>query len=174
MQKYSRAFTLIELMLAIAVLAILLSLAVPAMHDFQQRQKVISAANELVAHINFARTHAVTRQELTVVCPSMDGRSCSNENRWEYGWMIFRDPDRSGEPDHTDDILRIGAGMDGLQIDSAGRTRIRYQPEGSAGGSNLTIKLCDPGNPDHARAIIVSNPGRPRVDDLPRHLTCPG
>ncbi|MEM7054306.1 MAG: Tfp pilus assembly protein FimT/FimU [Pseudomonadota bacterium] len=171
MQHHS-GFTLIELIIALAVLAILLSMAAPAMHDFQQRQKVVSTANELLAHIHLARTHAVSRRQITIVCPSSNGQTCSNANRWEQGWIVFRDADRSGQPESAAEILRIGAGMDGLLIDSAGRTHIRYQPEGTAGGSNLTIKLCDPNNADNARAVIVSNPGRPRVDELPNHLTC--
>ncbi len=167
-------FTLIELMLAIAVAAVLFSLALPSMHNLQQRQRIVSTANDLVAHINLARLHAVTRREIAVVCPSLDGATCTGANRWEDGWIVFRDPDRNGEPDQPGDLLRVGSGMQNLLIDSAGRTRIRYQPSGTAGGTNLTIKLCDTSDPDLSRAVIVSNPGRPRVDDLPAHLTCPG
>jgi Tfp pilus assembly protein FimT len=66
----------------------------------------------------------------------------------------------------------VAARLERLYADSAGRTRIRYQPTGFAPGTNLTIKLCDPAS-DQARAVIVSNPGRPRVDSLPDHLACP-
>ena len=167
-------FTLIELMLALSVAAVLFSLALPSMHNLQQRQRIVSTANDLVAHINLARLHAVTRREIAVVCPSLDSATCTGANRWEDGWIVFRDPDRNGEPDQPGDVLRVGSGMENLLIDSAGRTRIRYQPSGTAGGTNLTIKLCDTTNPDQSRAVIVSNPGRPRVDDLPDHLSCPG
>ena len=174
MQKSTSGFTLIELMLALSVAAVLFSLALPSMHEFQQRQRIVATANGLVAHINLARLHAVTRREVAVVCPSLDGATCTGANRWENGWIVFRDPDRNGEPDQSGDVLRTGSGMPNLLIDSAGRTRIRYQPSGSAGGTNLTIKLCDTTHPDQSRAVIVSNPGRPRVADLPAHLTCPG
>lgn len=173
MHQAQNGFTLIELILTLTVLAILVSLSVPAFQDFQQRQRIVSVANELVAHINLARMNAVTRGELTVVCPSSDGLRCSGSNRWEHGWVVFRDADRSGQAENVSEILRVGAGVSGLIVDSAGRTRIRYQPEGTAGGSNLTIKLCDTNNPDNNRAVIVSNPGRPRVDDLPDRLSCP-
>jgi len=172
-RRSNSGFTLIELMLALAVAAVLFSVALPSMHGLQQRQRIVSAANDLVAHINQARLHAVTRREIAVVCPSLDGAGCTGHNRWDDGWIVFRDPDRNGEPDQPGDVLRVGSGMQNLVIDSAGRTRIRYQPSGTAGGTNLTIKLCDTSDPDRSRAVIVSNPGRPRVADLPDHLSCP-
>jgi len=166
-------FTLIELMLALAVAAVLMSVAVPSMRDLQQRQRIVSAANELVAHINLARQHAVLKREIAVMCPSLDGATCTGGNRWEQGWIVFRDPDRNRAPDGPGDVLRVASGMPALLIDSAGRTRIRCRPSGAASGTNLTIKLCDTGFPDQSRAVIVSNPGRPRVADLPDHLSCP-
>lgn len=166
-------FTLIELMLALAVAAVLMSVALPSMRDLQQRQRIVAAANELVAHINLARQHAVLKREVAVMCPSLDGSTCTGGNRWENGWIVFRDPDRNGAPDGPGDVLRVGSGMENLLIDSAGRTRVRYIPTGAASGTNLTIKLCDTLMPDLARAVVVSNPGRPRVGDLPGHLSCP-
>lgn len=165
--------TLIELMIALAVAAIVASVTLPAMRELQQRQRIDATAHDLVAHINQARINAVMQREITIVCPSLDGRECSGGNRWEHGWIVFRDPDRNRRPDTGNDLLRVGNGARELLIDSAGRTRIRYQPTGTAGGTNLTIKLCDPGDPERSRAVIVSNPGRPRVDDLPGHLSCP-
>jgi len=173
MHDRNSGFTLIELILAITVAAVLLSIALPSMFEFQQRQRIVAAANELVAHINLTRRHAVLQREIAVMCPSPDGSSCSGENRWDRGWIVFRDPDRNGAPDQAEDLLRTGNALEGLLIDSAGRTRIRYKPSGSAAGTNLTIKLCDTAHPDQSRAVIVSNPGRPRVDDLPSHLSCP-
>lgn len=172
-RKAEAGITLIELMLALAVAAVLMSIALPSLRDLQQRQRIVSAANELVAHINLARQHAVLKREIAVMCPSLDAETCSGGNRWEHGWIVFRDPDRNGAPDVSADVLRVGSVVDDLLIDSAGRTRIRYMPSGAASGTNLTIKLCDPGFPDQSRAVVVSNPGRPRVGELPDHLSCP-
>lgn len=169
----NRGFTLIELMLALAVAAVLGSLAAPAMSEFVARQRIDAAAHDIAAHINLARLQAVTHAERVVLCPSVNGAECTGMNRWDAGWIVFRDRDNNGRPDAPDDLLRVGAALKRLAVDSAGRTRIRYQPDGTAGGSNLTIKLCDPERPEIARAVIVSNPGRPRVADLPDYLSCP-
>jgi type IV fimbrial biogenesis protein FimT len=162
---------MIEMLLAMTVLAIVLSLALPSLRDLQQRNRIDAAANELVAHINLARLHAVTKQEITVVCPGSAAGGCRGDNRWDRGWVVFRDPDRDGRPNTGDHVLRVGARLDGLDADSGGRTRLRYLPTGFAPGTNQTIKLCDPAS-ELARAVIVSNPGRPRVDSLPNHLRC--
>jgi type IV fimbrial biogenesis protein FimT len=172
-RKPSPGFTMIEMMLALTVLAVLISLAVPSLHGALQRNRISAAANELVAHINLARLHAVTRREVTVVCPGSATTGCRGDNRWDRGWIVFRDPDRDGAPNARTDVLRVAGRIDRLHADSAGRTRIRYRPTGFAPGTNLTIKLCDPAS-RLSRAVIVSNPGRPRVDDLPGHLSCPG
>ncbi len=174
MPKPTHAFTVIELLAALALLAIITGLAVPAFTELTQKQRIDATANELVAHLNLARLHAVTRRELTLLCPSDDGIRCNGSNRWESGWIVFRDPDRNRRIDNQSDLLRVGNPARGVEIDSAGRFQVRYQPDGTAGGSNLTLKICDRTDPERARAVIVSNPGRPRVDDLPGHLSCPG
>lgn len=166
-------FTLIELLAALALAAMLVGFAVPALTGLLQSNRIAHAANTLVGHLNLGRLHAVTHRELVLICPSADGLSCSDSNRWESGWIVFRDPDRNGRIDAPSDLLRFGNSIEGLVIDSAGRTRVRYQPDGTAGGTNLTLKLCDPLDPAIGRAVIVSNTGRPRVDDVPNHLTCP-
>ncbi|MFN2334763.1 MAG: GspH/FimT family pseudopilin, partial [Wenzhouxiangellaceae bacterium] len=136
--------TLIELMLALSLSAVITSLAMPSMLDFMQRQRISATANELVAHINLARMHAVYQRELAVLCPSNNQVDCTGGNRWDSGWIVFRDPDNNGQPDTPSDLLRVRQSVSNLVLDSAGRSRVRYQVDGTAGGSNLTIKLCDP------------------------------
>lgn len=169
----THGFTLIELMIAVALFVLLSTLAVPSLVDLHQRNRNAAAANELVAHLNLARTHAVAKREMTVACPADSDDACAGHNRWHEGWIVFRDPDRDGRPNGPDDLLRVGAGLEGLWSDSAGRTLIRYRPEGTAYGTNQTIKLCDPTGLSRPRAVVISNPGRPRVADLPDHLACP-
>lgn len=173
MGRRIEAFTLIELLAALALLAMVLGFAVPAMTKVLQSNRMVGAANTLVAHLNLGRLHAVTHREIVLVCPSADGLTCTGGNRWEDGWIVFRDPDRNRQIDAPSDLLRFGNPIRGLVIDSAGRTQVRFQPDGTAGGTNLTLKLCPPLDPTLGRAVIVSNPGRPRVDNLPDHLSCP-
>lgn len=155
----SRGLTLIELMIALAVLVTLATVAVPAMSNLILDQRVSSAANHMMTHLRFARGAALKYQTFVSACPSPDLSSCSG-NRWDSGWIVFLDPDRSGQPDSTDDILRVVQADERLLLHSGGRYRVRFRPNGSAYGTNLTIRVCAG---DNARAVIVSNPGRVRA-----------
>ncbi len=171
--SHQPGLTLIELLITLSVIAIIAGLSTPSFVELIQRNRIAAAANELVAGIQLARQFAVTENAVTRICPSASGQRCDAENRWDQGWIIFHDPDNNGQPNCVEDIVRVGHPLDGLVSDSAGRTSIRFLPTGFASGTNLTIKLCDPNNPENARAVIVSNPGRPRVAELPGHLSCP-
>ena len=59
--KMCRGFTLLELMVTIAVLAILTTIAIPNFRDLVQNNRVTTQANELVSALTFARTEAVKR-----------------------------------------------------------------------------------------------------------------
>lgn len=157
----TNAFTLIEMMVALSVLVILATLAVPATGNLILDQRMNSAANHLITHLRFARSAALKHKSFVSACPSPDLSSCGG-NRWENGWIVFLDPDRSGQPASEEAILRVVQGDKRLLLHSGGRYRVRFRPNGSAYGTNLTIRICARERPDTARAVIVSNPGRVR------------
>lgn len=171
--KFARGLTFIELMLALAVVAVLATIGMPSLAAFLQESRMVAATNRVVTALNLARSQAVFQRAPVTVCPSTDGRTCTGGNRWDGGWIVFADGDRSGQPTRESDLLRVEDGFDNIHADSGGRTRARYKPDGMAHGFNLTIKLCHKENPESHRAVIVSNPGRIRSGALPDHLDCP-
>jgi type IV fimbrial biogenesis protein FimT len=156
-------FTVIEMMIALSVLAVILTLAVPAFGRFIEQQQLTATANSLVGHLQFARGQAITRGTLVAACPSSDGRTCTGGNRWEHGWIVYLDPEKAGQPAAADDVLRVVQPMPEHFMHSGGRYRVRFKDRGTAYGTNLTIRVCARGNPEAARAVIVSNPGRVRA-----------
>jgi type IV fimbrial biogenesis protein FimT len=162
MLSRAQGLTLIELMIVIAVAAVILTSAVPAFGRFVQENRVTATTNHLVTHLNYARQEAVFRNAYVAACPSTDGQQCTGGNRWDQGWIVYLDASNSGQPDHPDDILRVVGPDDRMLMHSAGRFRVRFQGHGGAYGTNLTIRVCDTTEQASPRAVIVSNPGRVR------------
>jgi len=171
--KPSTGVTLIESLVALAVLAIMLALALPSMRGLMERQRTASTINELIVAIQLARSIAITRRTVAVICPSHDGRRCTRGIDWSQGWIVFDAPDRAGQPTADSRIeqhVDRGA-VPALQIHaSTGRRALRYQALGFSGGSNLTLRICRD-DTLHAR-VIVNNTGRPRSETPRRKARC--
>lgn len=166
--------TLVEVVIVLALIAALFLIALPGISGLIHEQRMATAANRLLGDLNYARNQAVTGPGITVVCPSTDGASCTGDNRWDGGWIIFRDPENTGAPASPEAVLRVSNGEEDIHAHSGGRRKVRFRPDGSARGTNLTIRLCDPSGRDRHRAVIVSNPGRVRVEIRPGAAGCPG
>ena len=111
----SRGFTLVELMVVIAVLAIALGVGIPAFNGIIQRNRLAASANEVVAAMQTARMEAIRRNRRAVLCPSTNGASCGGDNWGRL--VVFIDEDLSGDVNGNEevvraaDIVRPGAGV---------------------------------------------------------------
>ena len=84
--KKQNGVTLIELMIAIAVLAVLLGIGIPSFQDTIRTNRVAAITNDLVGALQFARSEAVRRGEDVTVCSSNDQATCSGT--WSDGWVV--------------------------------------------------------------------------------------
>ncbi|MGO4699675.1 GspH/FimT family pseudopilin [Dyella sp. 2RAB6] len=83
-------FSLVELMVALAVAAILLVAAGPSFRDAIRRNKVSSTSNALLADIAYARSEAINRGNVVSICPSSDQATCTSSGKaYEGGWLIY-------------------------------------------------------------------------------------
>ena len=86
-------FTLLELMITLAVLAILTAIAVPSFQTLLERNRLTSATNDLLGALMMARSNAVTRRVITRVCPSTNASTCATGTvNWATGWIVTEDP----------------------------------------------------------------------------------
>jgi type IV fimbrial biogenesis protein FimT len=88
-------FTLIELIVTMAVLAIVVSIAAPSFTNMITNNRSAGLGGELVAAVNFARSEAIKRANHVAICPSTDGESCLTSDDWANGWLIFVDTSAS-------------------------------------------------------------------------------
>lgn len=167
-RRKEQAFTLIELMIGIAVTLIVLSISVPAMASFVAGNAQSAAVNQFMGELNLARQSAVRLQQPVTVCPSQSGLSCESWASWSDGLIIFVDPNRDNILDADETLLRrINTSSEVLSITPKSRFRwsVRFQPDGSAGGKNGTHVLCAERSLSKPKAVVISNAGRIRVRD---------
>lgn len=174
MASKDAGFTLIEAMAVAAILAIGLTLGVPAFSGTLERQRLATSLHLVSADLAMARSSAIMRREQVVVCPGQPGAGCSNDHDWSRGWLVFRDPDGNRQPDAPDDLLRASqapaGGADQLRLTST-RPWLRYQANGMAAHSNLTVNACARGQ--LRGKVVVNRLGRVRTERPTRETACP-
>ena len=162
--RRAQGFTLIELMMTTAVLAILVAAATPAFGNLIQNTESQTSRSTLTTALSTARILAISRTANVVVCPSSDQQYCGHTTEWQHGWLIFVDRDRDGARNANEEVLSVSdAQPEGVAIlTTAGRTHVTYQPDGSSPGSNMTFTVCDRRGDGLATSLVINNVGRVR------------
>ena len=90
MKKYT-GFTLIELMITLAIVGFLLMVGVPSLKTFMQGNQLIASTNELISALHVARSEAIKLNTRVSVCESSNGKTCATTGSWKSGWIVFVD-----------------------------------------------------------------------------------
>ena len=123
-------FTLIELMVALTVAAILTFIAVPSYQGITNSHRIGAEANDLLGDIEFARSEAIKRGQTVVVCASTNSNTCSGSSTWNSGWIVLLPASNSCTATggaSGDTVLRVRQSF-------ASKDTATYQT-GAAGGS---------------------------------------
>lgn len=91
-RRVERGFSLIELMIAIGIVAITAVIAVPSFIGTTNRYKAMSEVSGFAGDLGFARSEAIKQGSSVTICVSSDGVTCLAANNWEQGWIMFSDP----------------------------------------------------------------------------------
>lgn len=150
-----RGFSLVELMITVAVLAVLLAIGLPNFQNSMRSNRIATASNELIAALNLTRSEAIRNTRGGAMCPSTSGAACDGSN-WSQGWIVWADTNGDGALDSGEEILRIREGLESLSFsgstgviafDSRGRRRstsaiaITFQPSDCPSGRGLRRTL---------------------------------
>lgn len=169
-------FTLVELLVVLATMALLAMVGIPALGSLVERSRVASATTAMAVSLANVRMRAVESATPYTLCPSTTGRDCARSSDWSRGWIAFADLDRSGQleaPEGVADRVEAPAPAHVRVQSTQGRTRLVFQPDGSAGGSNVTFEFCARGAGTRTvRQIVVSNVGRARLVERPTVNRC--
>lgn len=164
MKTKQTGFTLAELMIALAIAAILMSMAVPNFRDFVMNNRLTSQANEFISAINIARSEAIKRRASITICTSNDQSTCTT-SAWDDGWILI--------VTSTNEVLRVYDGLSGTTTltNTSSNNSIQYTSSGFLGsGATNTFNLCDNRSGETGRQITVTGTGRPN-NTLP-YPTC--
>jgi type IV fimbrial biogenesis protein FimT len=167
--KSSSGFTLIELMIAISILAILLGIAVPSFTDASLSSKIGSQANNLAAGANLARSEAIKRNATVVLCVSTNGTSCAASGGWEQGWIAACRTTTNTVCDGAGPnwmvFHRQPAAPTGFKISAdPAATSINFSPSGvGTTTSTLTVCRATPTVGTQQRQVQINATGRPAV-----------
>lgn len=158
--KQCAGFTLLELMIVIAIMAILASVAAPGMRNYVVNNKRVAIVNDLVSSLHLARFEAVKRSRNVVVCSTADGSACSNDVAdWENGWIVFVDDNANTAVDAGETILD-SAPITAGEFNVTGTVSvIKYTPTGVSVSGNQ-INVCSQSGDFHGSHLHVTVSGR--------------
>ncbi|MGE4659996.1 MAG: GspH/FimT family pseudopilin [Arenicellales bacterium] len=168
-RSYTAGFTLIELMVTIAIIGIVALIGIPAFSDFILNNRIRGQTSDFVVQLTHARSEAMRTATRVTVCPGTEG-GCSGSN-WENGWVVFVDANANAAVDSGETVIGVGAALDGGNTlrSATFSTYISFRHDGGStsiagGGLAGSFALCDSrGYGDNARAIAVSASGRIRA-----------
>ena len=163
MGRRNRAFTLYELLMTLALVAVLVGLGLPSFAGIVARNLQHVEINALFHAIHVARKESIMRRRVVSLCPSLDGRSCEPGYDWSTGWVMFENSDKDEPPrrDPGEPLLQAHLVSENIQIMANRRGFTLRATQKRA--TNGTFIVCDRANRAPPRALVVSYTGRPRV-----------
>lgn len=148
-------FTLLELMATITVLGVLLAMAIPSFQEMIERNKVTSAANNLLSSILLARSEAIKREQTI---------SVAKGSTWKK-WRLFVDTNGNKSLDNGEEVIAEFNSSNSITASGAGEMADAFSFN-SRGRVTATLDSGDKftfTQGSHSRYICFSSTGRPRV-----------
>lgn len=176
------AFTLTELMVTIAIIAILASIAIPAYTSLICTTKISSYTSQLHAALLLTRSEAIKRgrsvnicrsnnaQTTTPTCASVMSNASSNTG-WGEGWLIYVDANNDNIYNSDDILIQVQGAMinplaAGSIIPFPNRNRLTYNSTGQIFGTFMRFVVSRPiadSEASHDRLICIASGGRARI-----------
>lgn len=170
----SVGFTLVELVVTIAVAAILVTVAVPNLRVVVQNSRISTQTNDLISDISLARSEAIKSGANASLCTSTVGISCDGGGSWTVGRLVWTDTNNNNALDagETRRFRELATGGNALYI-SVATDPLTFTSRGApSGGGALTFSVCDSRGNAFGRDVTINPLGQTRASGPPATL-CP-
>ncbi|BED89795.1 hypothetical protein PspMM1_22630 [Pseudoalteromonas sp. MM1] len=170
MKKFQTGLTLLELMVAVAIVGIIASIALWDSSDMLEENRAESFLLELKRNISFARSQAASTDEIVVLCPTGQGRIKNSKDtfncnkKWDENKIIavFIDVDNDGHYNGaTDTLLRVMEEIsDNDKLTFTGNDRrLRFNTSGRITTNPGDFVFCPNGGTENNKALTLSQSG---------------
>jgi type IV fimbrial biogenesis protein FimT len=149
-------FTLVEMMVTVAVVAVLAGVAIPSMRAFVQDERQSTQAQRLWMSLNLARSES-RKQDVSInVCASTDGLTCSGTaSGWSSGWIVLSTASGTTTP-----AMKVPALPDGTILsEAAPLATVTFYSNGMV-NAPAAFTFCDSRGATSARSVEVTLAGR--------------
>ncbi|CAB1209893.1 GspH/FimT family pseudopilin [Acinetobacter bouvetii] len=165
--EQKNGFTLVELIVTLAVLVILIAFAIPYFHEIMAKQEVRHFTNKLISNIQFAKSQATLHHSNVVLCPSQNKLNCQS-NQWNSGFIVFLDHNKNRLVDTNEQIISTETtDLKYGNLDWRGTLSIpslTFQAEnGLPIGSNGSFYYCSLSAQPHNK-LVLSPMGHTRIE----------
>ena len=153
-----QGLTLLEMLVAVAILAIILTTVAPGIQNIVIKNRITSDLNNLSAVVQRARFSAVDEQTNVVLCPTQNYTACTSS--WRNAKMVFIDANGNGGRDNNEVLIVASDPLSNANTISGITGSLIFDEQGGIDRA-ATITLC-PNNNDanYASALLLSLYGR--------------
>ena len=161
--SYVSGFTITELMLTLAVTAVILTVGVPSFQGLMERNQLTANINQFIASLSFARSEAIKRNLPVALCASSNGINCSGGG-FEAGWIVYVNINSDGNRDDDEEILWVSEALP-ANLTLRGNngccsTNIPYTSTGRMANIAGSLSLCKDNDTNKSRKISINIAGR--------------